>query len=193
MLTTFYLVDKLYKFYKLYELYKLYKLNMLILGLDPGTATIGFALLKKQKNELCASHYGCITTKAGEDAGKRLGYIEKELCALIKKFHPQEAAIEKLFFLNNIKTAMAVSEARGVMLLTLAKLKLPTFEYTPLQVKMSVTGYGKAPKIQVQKMVKTFLKLDALPQPDDAADALAIAICHASQIQFKIKKGLANT
>lgn len=161
---------------------------MLILGLDPGTATVGFALLQKNKNKLTAVNYGCIRTKAGGDAGARLVHIEKELIKIVKKFKPQEAAIERLFFMTNIKTAMSVSQARGVMLLALAKLKLPTFEYTPLQVKLSVTGYGQAPKLQVQRMVKTVLKLDELPQPDDAADALAIAICHSYQIQFKIKK-----
>lgn len=158
---------------------------MLILGLDPGTATVGFGLLEKNNNKLTAFQYGCILTKPGEEAGKRLAHIEKELQKIIKKYRPQEAAIERLFFMKNLKTAMAVSEARGVMLLTLSRLKLPTFEYTPLQVKLNVTGYGKAPKIQVQKMVKTFLKLDALPQPDDAADALAIAICHANQLKIK--------
>ncbi|MFH1182971.1 MAG: crossover junction endodeoxyribonuclease RuvC [Candidatus Moraniibacteriota bacterium] len=161
---------------------------MLILGLDPGTATVGFALLQKNKNKLVAAQYGCVRTKPGEDAGARLVHIEKELKKIIKQFEPQEAAIERLFFMNNIKTAMAVSQARGVMLMTLAKLKLPTFEYTPLQVKLSVTGYGNAPKLQVQKMVKTVLKLNDLPQPDDAADALAIAICHSYQIKFKVKK-----
>jgi crossover junction endodeoxyribonuclease RuvC len=161
---------------------------MLILGLDPGTATVGFALLQKNKNKLAAAHYGCIITKPGEEAGVRLVRIAEELQKIIKRFKPQEAAIERLFFMNNIKTAMAVSQARGVMLMTLAKMKLPTFEYTPLQVKLSVTGYGNAPKMQVQKMVKTLLKLEELPEPDDAADALAIAICHSYQINFNVKK-----
>ena len=158
---------------------------MLILGLDPGTATVGYALLEKNKNKLAAVEYGCIKTQPGREAGSRLVSIEKELIKIIKLFNPQEAAIEKLFFLNNIKTAMAVSQARGVMLLALAKLNLPTFEYTPLQVKLTVTGYGMAPKIQVQKMVKSILQLNELPQPDDAADALAIAICHAYQNKFE--------
>lgn len=161
---------------------------MLILGLDPGTATVGFALLQKNKNKLTAAQYGCIKTKPGGDAGERLVHIAKELQKIIMQFKPQVAAIERLFFMNNIKTAMSVSQARGVMLMTLAKLKLPTYEYTPLQVKLTVTGYGKAPKMQVQKMVKTVLQLDKLPEPDDAADALAIAICHAYQIKFKVNK-----
>lgn len=160
---------------------------MLILGLDPGTATVGYALLQKERNELKVIAYGCVRTRPGKSPGERLGVIENELGKIIRKYKPGEAAIEKLFFLNNIKTAMAVSEARGVMLLTLANLKLPTFEYTPLQVKISVASYGKAPKLQIQRMVKTILKLKQLPQPDDAADALAIAICHAHQNKFKIK------
>lgn len=156
---------------------------MLILGLDPGTATVGYALLRKNKNELTVLTYGCIRTKPRDETGTRLAQIEKELEKIVRQFKPQEAAIERLFFLNNVKTAMAVSQARGVMLLTLARLKLPTFEYTPLQVKMAVTGYGKAPKIQIQKMVKNILGLEELPQPDDAADALAIAMCHAYQLK----------
>jgi len=156
---------------------------MLILGLDPGTAIVGYALLEKNKNKLTVLTYGCIRTKSGDEVGTRLAQIEKELEKIVKQFKPQEAAIERLFFLNNVKTAMAVSQARGVMLLTLAKLKLPTFEYTPLQVKLAVTGYGKAPKIQIQKMVKNLLGLEELPQPDDAADALAIAMCHAYQLK----------
>jgi len=159
---------------------------MLILGLDPGTATVGYALLDKNKNKLTAVEYGCIKTNSRDAAGDRLVCIEKELQKIIKLFRPQEAAIEKLFFLNNIKTAMAVSQARGVMICAISKLKLPAFEYTPLQVKLTVAGYGKAPKLQVQKMVKSILALKELPYPDDAADALAIAICHAYQLKVKI-------
>jgi len=160
---------------------------MLILGLDPGTAIVGYALLDKNKNKLSSVEYGCIKTNSGTAAGERLVCIEKELKKIIKLFKPREAAIEKLFFLNNIKTAMAVSQARGVMLYALSKLELPTFEYTPLQVKLTVTGYGKASKMQVQRMVKGILGLKELPYPDDAADALAIAICHAYQYKFNLK------
>lgn len=158
---------------------------MLILGIDPGTATVGYAILKKENNKMTAVKYGCIKTCAGEQTGDRLVCIEKELAKIVKEFRPEEAAIEKLFFLKNVKTAIAVSQARGVMLLALAKLKLPAFEYTPLQVKLTVTGYGKAPKLQVQRMVKGILGLKELPHPDDAADALAIAICHACQLKIK--------
>lgn len=154
---------------------------MLILGLDPGTATVGYAILDKNKNKMTAVEYGCIKTKPGVSDGDRLVFIEKELEKIIKLFKPEESAIEKLFFMKNIKTAMAVSQARGVMLCTLARTKLPIFEYTPLQIKLTVTGYGKAPKLQIQRMVKGILGLKELPYPDDAADALAIAICHANQ------------
>lgn len=157
---------------------------MLILGLDPGTATVGYAIIKKDKNKIAVFTYGCIRTKPENDSGTRLVKIEEGLKKIVRKFKPQEVAIEKLFFLNNAKTAMSVSQARGVMLFSLAKMKLSIFEYTPLQVKIAVTGYGKAPKIQVQRMVKSLLNLEELPQPDDAADALAIAMCHAYQIKF---------
>lgn len=158
---------------------------MLILGIDPGTATVGYAVLDKNKNKLTAVEYGCIKTKPCQEDGERLVCIDKELQKIIKLFKPDEAAIEKLFFMNNIKTAMTVSQARGVMMFALAKLKLPTYEYTPLQVKLTVTGYGKAPKLQIQRMVKGILGLKELPRPDDAADALAIAICHAHQLKLK--------
>jgi len=164
---------------------------MLILGIDPGTATVGYGLLRKEGNKMTALKYGCIKTCAGEDPGERLVCIEKELSKIVKEFRPDEAAVEKLFFMKNVKTAIAVSQARGVLLCALAKLKLPAFEYTPLQVKLTVTGYGKAPKLQVQRMVKGILGLKELPHPDDAADALAIAICHACQL--KIRRAGAST
>jgi crossover junction endodeoxyribonuclease RuvC len=164
---------------------------MLILGLDPGTATVGYAILEKEKNKMRSVKYGCIRTCAGDPAGDRLVCIEKELIKIVKEYQPNEAAIEKLFFMKNLKTAIAVSQARGVMMLALAKKKLPTFEYTPLQVKLTVTGYGQAPKLQVQRMVKGILGLKELPQPDDAADALAIAICHACQL--KIRRAIPGT
>lgn len=162
---------------------------MIILGLDPGTATVGYALVEKKKSNLCVLEYGCILTKPDREPGKRLLIIEKELGKIIKKYKPNESAVEKLFFLKNAKTAIAVSQARGVILLALAKQNLNVFEYTPLQVKMSVTGYGKASKIQVQRMVKGILELREIPRPDDAADALAIAICH---MQRKNLAGLVN-
>jgi len=158
---------------------------MLILGLDPGTATAGYAIIDKNRNKLTVVEYGCIKTSSSQKAGDRLVHIEKELQKIIKLFKPEESAIENLFFLTNVKTAMAVSQARGVMLLALSKLKVPIFEYTPLQIKLTVTGYGKASKLQIQRMVKGILKLKEIPYPDDAADALAIAICHAYQLKVK--------
>ncbi len=154
---------------------------MIILGIDPGTAIVGYALIKKEGRQLEALAYGCIRTKANLKDEERLLGIEKELKKIIERFKPQESAVEKLFFFKNLKTVMVVSQARGVILATLAKAGLPIFEYTPLQAKSAVAGYGKAPKIQVQKMVKSLLNLVDLPRPDDAADALAIAICHANQ------------
>lgn len=154
---------------------------MIILGLDPGTAIVGYALIKKEGHKLEALEYGCIRTKAGMKDEERLLGIEKELKKIIKRFKPEESAVEKLFFFKNLTTVMTVSQARGVILATLAKAGLKIFEYTPLQAKSAVAGYGKAPKMQVQRMVKNILGLVDLPRPDDAADALAIAICHANQ------------
>jgi len=173
------------------ELCNIKDIQMLILGLDPGTAIVGYAILEKEKNKMRSVKYGCIRTGAGEEPGERLVCIEKELSKVIKEFRPDEAAVEKLFFMKNVKTAIAVSQARGMILCALAKLKLPAFEYTPLQVKLTVTGYGQASKLQVQRMVKGILGLKELPHPDDAADALAIAICHACQL--KIRRAGAST
>lgn len=161
---------------------------MSILGLDPGSAIVGYALLEKKDKKLFSLKYGCITTDSRQPASRRLVQIERELAKIVKKYHPQEAVVEKLFFFKNLKTAIAVSQARGVILATLERVGLKTFEYTPLQVKLSVTGYGKAPKIQVQRMVKNILNLREIPRPDDAADALAIAICHSYQLKIKSAK-----
>lgn len=163
---------------------------MIILGIDPGTATVGYGILDKNGNKLKAIEYGCIRTKSCDKDGDRLVCIEKELQKLVKFYKPEEAAVEKLYFVKNIKTGIAVSQARGVMMCVLARLKIPAFEYTPLQVKLNVTGYGQAPKLQIQRMVKGILGLKELPYPDDAADALAIAICHAHQ--SKLNKMIAK-
>jgi len=159
----------------------LLKNSMVILGLDPGTAIVGYGVLnKKSKRELVVLEYGCLTTPAGQKPSKRLLSIEKQLRKVIKDFKPDEAVVEKLFFFKNLKTAIAVSEARGVILAELERQKVKVFEHTPLEIKQAVTGYGRASKIQVQKMVQNILKLDKLPKPDDAADALAAAICHVN-------------
>ncbi|MFZ5559324.1 MAG: crossover junction endodeoxyribonuclease RuvC [Patescibacteria group bacterium] len=155
---------------------------MIILGIDPGTATTGFGLVKKDKSKLKLVKYGLITTPANLSTAKRLNKLHKELTFLMKKEKPKIIAVEDIFFFKNLKTAIKVSQARGVILLTAEKLKIPIFEYTPLQVKQAITSYGRAEKIQVQKMVKTLLNLKEIPRPDDAADALAVAICCAHSI-----------
>ena len=152
---------------------------MLILGIDPGTAITGWGVVQVENGKLKVESCGCILTPAKQNQAKRLLHIFSELEMIIKKTKPDVIAIEKLFFINNIKTAMTVGEARGVCLLVAEKNQVPIFEYTPLQVKQSLTGYGKAEKSQIQMMVKMILKLKEIPKPDDMADALAIAITHA--------------
>jgi len=153
---------------------------MIILGIDPGTATTGYGVIETEGNTFRVIDYGCILTKANSPLEERLEKINLELEILIKKYQPYEVAVEELFFSNNAKTAMAVGQARGVVLLTCKKNHCAIAEYTPNQVKNAICGYGKADKCQVQNMVKMFLNLKEVPKPDDAADALAIAICHAN-------------
>lgn len=155
---------------------------MIILGIDPGTATTGFGLIEKNKSNLKLLKYGCVKTSANLSTAERLDKLYKELNSLIKKSKPDIAAVEDIFFFKNLKTAIKVSQARGVILLTIAKAKIPVAEYTPLQIKQAVACYGRAEKIQVQKMVKILLGLKEIPKPDDAADALAVAICCAHSI-----------
>lgn len=150
-----------------------------ILGLDPGTAITGYGLIRYDGQSLTPIVYGVITTPAHTPLPVRLRTIHHELTVLIAQHRPTEAAVEELFFARNVRTAVAVGQARGVVLLTLAEADLPVHEYTPLQVKQAVAGYGQAAKSQVQEMVRLLLGLAAIPQPDDAADALAVAICHA--------------
>lgn len=148
---------------------------MVILGIDPGLATTGYGILKKDGVKITAVSFGCIKTPAKMANAERLKLIHEDLERLIKKYKPKCAGIEQLFFCKNVKTAIAVGQARGVILLTLAENKLPIYEFTPLQVKQTVTNYGKADKKQVQKMLKVLLNLKEAPKQDDAADALAIA------------------
>jgi crossover junction endodeoxyribonuclease RuvC len=152
---------------------------MIILGIDPGTATTGYGVIELLNGNLKLVDFGCILTKSNEKLEYRLEKIHQELNDLIKRFSPNEVVVEELFFTNNAKTAIAVGQARGVIILTARMNNCPVFEYTPLQVKNAVCGYGGAEKSQVQKMVKLLLRLDIIPKPDDAADAVAIAICHA--------------
>lgn len=154
---------------------------MIILGIDPGTATTGYGVIKKSKNNLECLDYGCIKTDPKFSAGERLKRINLELSRLIKNYKPGVLAIESVFFFKNLKTAMPVSQAKGVILFTAAKYKVPAREFTPLQIKAALTGYGRAEKQQVQKMITLILKLKEVPKPDDAADALAAAVCCARQ------------
>lgn len=152
---------------------------MRVLGIDPGIAITGFGFIDKQGHKLTPVQYGAITTEAHTPPEQRLIQVYDSACALMDRYNPEAVAVEKLFFNKNVTTAFAVGQARGVIILAAAQRGLPVAEYTPLQVKQAVVGYGKAEKRQVQEMVKMFLKLRAVPKPDDVADALAIAICHA--------------
>lgn len=158
---------------------------MIILGIDPGTATTGFGVISYEKNKFDCIEYGTIETLPSEGPGERLKQINFDLDYIIKKHQPEIVAIESLFFFKNLKTVMPVSQARGVIILTVSKHNIPFLEFTPLQAKVAVTGYGKAKKKQVQEMVKNILRLEEIPKPDDAADALALAICCADNCKFR--------
>lgn len=159
---------------------------MLVLGIDPGIAITGFGLIRlNDLNEPELIKYGVINSTAEGDTSSRLVYLYRELTKLIEQHKPEYAAVERLFFQKNQKTAMAVSEARGVITLCIAQHNLPMAEYTPNAVKQAVTSYGNADKRQVQEMVKISLHLDDIPKPDDAADALAIALCHLGYLQIQ--------
>ena len=153
---------------------------MVILGLDPGIAITGYGVIRSENNKLESVEFGCIKTMPGQEEAERLKILKTELSKIIKTYKPDIASIEKIFFTTNAKTVISVAQARGVALETLARRGITIYEYTPLQVKQAVTSYGKADKLQVQKMVKLLLALEEIPKPDDAADALAIAICCAN-------------
>ena len=152
---------------------------MIILGIDPGTATTGYGIIENDNN-LKMIDYGCITTTTDYSTAERLDILDKGLSKIIKKYKPKKIAVEDIFFFKNVKTAVKVSQARGVILARIAKTKIPVFEYTPLQIKQAVTSYDRADKNQVQQMVKLLLNLKEIPKPDDAADGLAAAICCAN-------------
>ena len=152
---------------------------MRILGIDPGIAIVGFGLIESNRGSVRMLQYGAVTTEAGLPLATRLVQIENDMTALIAQLKPDEIAVEELFFSKNITTGIAVAHGRGVILCTVERLGVPIFEYPPMQVKQAVAGYGLADKKQVMDMTKRLLKLKAVPKPDDAADALAIAICHA--------------
>ena len=152
---------------------------MRILGIDPGVATVGFGVIETQGGRQQMIQYGAITTPAGQPLAARLVQIAQDMETLINRFRPDEMSIEELFFSKNITTGIAVAHGRGVLLCAAERCGIPLFEYTPGQVKMAVTGYGKAEKRQGMDMTKRLLKLAKTPRPDDAADALALALCHA--------------
>lgn len=152
---------------------------MIIIGIDPGYAIVGVGVIEYIGNKFRTLEYNAITTPAGMPTTERLKKIYQEMNMYIDKYNPDAMAIEELFFNSNQKTAINVAQARGVLLVAAANRDIPICEYTPLQVKQAVTGYGRADKKQIQQMVKMMLGLNAIPKPDDAADALAIAICHA--------------
>ena len=152
---------------------------MIILGIDPGYATVGFGVIESVGGRNRAIEYGVILTPKEESLPKRLAKISEGFDIIIDKYKPDAVAIEELFFTNNQKTAILVAEARGAILLTVYAKCKNLFEYTPLQIKQAMTGYGRADKKQIQQMVTTFLNLKSIPKPDDAADALAVALTHA--------------
>jgi len=152
---------------------------MRILGIDPGIAIVGFGLIEAERGTARMLQYGAVTTEAGLPLATRLYQIQRDLEELIAQLRPDAIAVEELFFNNNITTGIAVAHGRGVILFTAEKCGVPLYEYTPSQVKQAVVGYGKAEKAQVMDMTRRLLRLKAVPRPDDAADALAIALCHA--------------
>ena len=160
---------------------------MRILGIDPGFAITGYSIIDYQGNKFKLIDSGAITTKAGVSFPLRLTKIYDEITQIINTYKPDAISVEELFFNNNVKTAINVAQARGIILVVGCQNNIPTFEYTPLQVKQAVVGYGRADKIQVQKMVKTILKVDTLPKLDDITDSMAIAICHAHSARFAEK------
>ena len=153
---------------------------MVILGFDPGIATLGYGVIQTEKRgKPQMIDYGIVSTPKDENLAVRLALLEKGIKQIIEKFKPDEIAVEELFFAKNVKTGIAVAHARGVILLTAIKECGKLYEYTPLQIKQALTGYGRADKNQIQQMVKTMLSLKSIPRPDDAADALAVALCHS--------------
>jgi crossover junction endodeoxyribonuclease RuvC len=152
---------------------------MAVIGIDPGTALTGYGIVEENSNgELITLGFGVIETSKNDTSHNRLLTIYTELEDVLSLYRPESSAVERLFFQKNTKTALAVGQARGVILLSLAKAGIEISEYNPVEIKQAITGYGQASKKQIQEMVKILLRLDSIPQPDDAADALAIAICH---------------
>lgn len=160
---------------------------MIFLGIDPGLASLGYGLIEENGDKLTCIDFGVIRTRETSEPSNRLLQIFESLDDIITKYNPQYMVVEKLFFCKNVKTAIAVGQARGVVLLAAAKRNISFSEYTPLQVKKAITGYGQADKRQIQELVRAILGLKVTPKPDDAADALAIALCHLQVYKFKEK------
>lgn len=158
---------------------------MIILGIDPGFAIVGYSVIEYKGNKFRPLEYGAITTDSKALFPDRIKIIYDELLDIIDQYKPEDLAIEELFFNKNVKTAIKVGQARGVEILAAINKGLNIYEYTPLQIKQATVGYGRAEKHQVQEMVKILLNLKEIPKPDDVADALAVAICHASSLNFK--------
>jgi crossover junction endodeoxyribonuclease RuvC len=159
---------------------------VLVLGLDPGIAITGYGLVEESPSgDLTCIGYGAVTTPAGQPTPSRLLSIDRDLGALIERYKPDVVAVEELFFARNVTTALIVGQARGVAILSAARAGVPVREYKPMEVKQAVTGYGRAPKTQVQEMVRLLLNLDQVPQPDDAADAVAVAVCHVHNVRLE--------
>ena len=157
---------------------------MYIMGIDPGFGRVGYSIIEYKNNKYRTVEYGCITTPAGEKLSLRLKKIFEDLQEVISRYNIDDAAVESLYFNTNIKTGIQVAEARGVILYTLEKNNINVNEYTPLQVKQALVGYGRADKTQIKKAVKEILKLEKMPKLDDTTDAIAIAICHANSKKF---------
>lgn len=158
---------------------------MIILGIDPGFATTGFGVIETAGYDFRMLDCGAIITSPADTLSQRITQTVEDLLSLLKQFQPQEVAIEEIFFSKNVTTALKVAESRGAIIYELARQGIQVREYKPNQVKINICGYGSAPKIQVQKMVQILLNLKDLPKPDDAADALAIAICHANHLKHQ--------
>lgn len=159
--------------------------NLLIIGIDPGLAATGFGIIEQKEQILKVIDYGCIKTNTDQKMQERLGIIFNGILKILEKYSPREAAVEEVFFQKNPKSIISLSHARGVILLAFEEKKIPVSEYSPLEIKSSICGYGRADKQQVQKMVKTILNLEKIPTPNHAADAISIAVCHSNSRKIK--------
>jgi crossover junction endodeoxyribonuclease RuvC len=162
----------------------------IILGIDPGTATMGWGVIRQEGNRLSYVQHGAVTTPSQWEMPRRLGRLFDGVTELVKGYRPETVAVEELFFNTNVTTAITVGQARGVVLLAAYRAGIEVAEYTPLQVKQAITSYGRAEKRQVQEMVRSLLRLREIPKPDDAADGLAIAVCHAFSSRIGGKVGV---